>query len=52
MFFYDRPANWFEYLKARVDTGVPTVADAEQFAEISTANILVHGQGRRQRVLR
>jgi hypothetical protein len=44
--FYDRPANWFEYLKSRVDAGAPAAADAEQFAEIkATRDVLVHGQG-------
>lgn len=44
--FYDRPANWFEYLKGRVDPGAPLAAEAEQFAEIkATRDILVHGQG-------
>lgn len=44
--FYDRPANWFQYLKERVDTGAPTSVEAEQFAEIkATRDVLVHGQG-------
>jgi hypothetical protein len=43
--FYDRPANWFEYLKSRVDTGIGA-ADSDQFAEIkATRDVLVHGQG-------
>jgi hypothetical protein len=44
--FYDRPANWFIYLNARVQTGLPADADAAQFAEIkATRDVLVHGQG-------
>jgi hypothetical protein len=44
--FYDRPANWFEYLNERVQTGSPTSADAQRFAEIkATRDVLVHGQG-------
>ncbi|MFI5461649.1 MAG: hypothetical protein ACHRXM_40205, partial [Isosphaerales bacterium] len=44
--FYDRPANWFEYLKDHVDTGAPAAAEAEQFAEVkATRDVLVHGQG-------
>lgn len=44
--FYDRPANWFEYLKGRVDTGVPLLDETLRFAEIkATRDILVHGQG-------
>lgn len=29
--FYDRPANWFEYLKSRVNITAPSAADAAQF---------------------
>lgn len=44
--FYDRPANWFEYLKTRIKIDVPDVPDAEQFAEVkATRDALVHGQG-------
>jgi hypothetical protein len=44
--FYDRPANWFEYLRGRVEIGVPLAAEAEQFAEIkATRDVLAHGQG-------
>ena len=44
--FYDRPANWFKYLKAKVDAGAPLAAEAEQFAEIkATRDVLVQGQG-------
>ena len=44
--FYDRPANWFDYLKSKVDPGTPQSADAEQFAEVkATRDVLVHGQG-------
>jgi hypothetical protein len=44
--FYDRPANWFEYVKGMVNIAAPTVAEAEQFAEIkATRDVLVHGQG-------
>lgn len=44
--FYDRPANWFEYVKATVNIDSPTEAEAEQFAEIkATRDVLVHGQG-------
>ncbi len=44
--FYDRPANWFEYLKDRVGLTTPTDADAQQFAEVkATRDVLVHGHG-------
>jgi hypothetical protein len=44
--FYDRPANWFDYLKGKVDAGAPLAAEADQFAEIkATRDVLVHGQG-------
>jgi hypothetical protein len=43
--FYDRPANWFEYVKAMVNIPSPTIAEAKQFAEIkATRDVLVHGQ--------
>ncbi len=44
--FYDRPANWFQYLNDHVNAGSPTHAEAEQFAEVkATRDVLVHGQG-------
>lgn len=44
--FYDRPANWFEYVKQMVNIAAPTAVEAQQFAEIkATRDILVHGQG-------
>ena len=44
--FYDRPANWFEYLHDHVNTGSPLPVEAQQFAEIkATRDVLVHGQG-------
>jgi hypothetical protein len=44
--FYDRPANWFEYLNSLSRTFAPAPADAEQFAEVkATRDVLVHGQG-------
>jgi hypothetical protein len=44
--FYDRPANWFEYVKGMVHIAAPTAADAQRFAEIkATRDVLVHGQG-------
>jgi hypothetical protein len=44
--FYDRPANWFEYLRQKVDVGAPLAPEAEQFAEIkATRDVLVHGRG-------
>jgi hypothetical protein len=44
--FYDRPANWFEYVKAMVNIDTPTDAEANEFAEIkATRDVLVHGQG-------
>jgi hypothetical protein len=44
--FYDRPANWFEYVKAMVNISAPTATEAQQFAEIkATRDVLVHGQG-------
>jgi len=44
--FYDRPANWFNYLKERTGIHVPTSKDTEQFAEIkATRDVLIHGQG-------
>jgi hypothetical protein len=32
--FYDRPANWFEYIKTLTKIASPTDAEAAQFAEI------------------
>jgi hypothetical protein len=44
--FYDRPADWFDYLKRLVNINSPTSAEAGQFAEIkATRDVLVHGQG-------
>ncbi len=44
--FYDRPANWFEYIKSMINIATPSVAEGEQFAEIkATRDVLVHGQG-------
>ncbi len=44
--FYDRPANWFEYLRGHVGIASPTDAEAVQFSEIkATRDVLVHGQG-------
>ncbi len=44
--FYDRPANWFEYVKALVNIASPDDTEGEQFAEIkATRDVLVHGQG-------
>lgn len=44
--FYDRPANWFEYVRGLVNISVPSQVQAEQFAEIkATRDVLVHGQG-------
>lgn len=44
--FYDRPANWFEYLNSLVKTDSPLATEAERFAEIkATRDVLVHGQG-------
>jgi hypothetical protein len=44
--FYDRPANWFEYVRAMVKIAAPTPDEAKQFAEIkATRDVLVHGQG-------
>jgi hypothetical protein len=44
--FYDRPANWFDYLKQTVHITAPSDAEAEKFAEIkATRDVLVHGQG-------
>jgi hypothetical protein len=50
--FYDRPANWFEYLNERVQTGSPTPADAQRFAEIKGhARCARAWAGHRQRLL-
>lgn len=44
--FYDRPANWFDYVKAMVNIASPTTAEGERFAEIkATRDVLAHGQG-------
>ena len=44
--FYDRPANWFDYLQKLVKIAVPTEADKEEFSEIkATRDVLVHGHG-------
>jgi hypothetical protein len=44
--FYDRPANWFEYVKAMVSIAPPDDSEAKEFAEIkATRDVLVHGQG-------
>ena len=44
--FYDRPANWFEYMKTLTKIASPGEADAKQFAEIkATRDVFVHGQG-------
>ena len=44
--FYDRPANWFEYIRTMVNIAAPTTVEAGQFAEIkATRDVLVHGQG-------
>ena len=44
--FYDRPINWFQYLRDMVNITAPTAGDAERFAEIkATRDVLVHGQG-------
>lgn len=44
--FYDRPANWFQYLNNRVVTGTPNAVDEALFAEVkATRDVLVHGQG-------
>jgi hypothetical protein len=44
--FYDRPANWFEYIKTLTKIASPSEADSKQFAEIkATRDVFVHGQG-------
>ncbi len=44
--FYDRPANWFEYMKTLTKITSPSEAEASQFAEIkATRDVFVHGQG-------
>lgn len=44
--FYDRPMNWFEYMRKLTKITSPSDAEAEQFAEIkATRDVLVHGQG-------
>ena len=44
--FYDRPANWFEYMKTLTKITSPGEAHAKQFAEIkATRDVFVHGQG-------
>lgn len=44
--FYDRPVNWFEYIRSLANTTSPSVTEAEHFAEIkATRDVLVHGQG-------
>ena len=44
--FYDRPANWFEYMKSLAKITSPSDAEAKQFAEIkATRDVFVHGQG-------
>jgi len=44
--FYDRPVNWFDYLKQLTKIHSPEIAQIQQFAEIkATRDILVHGRG-------
>lgn len=44
--FYDRPVNWFEYMRTLTKITSPSCAEVEQFAEIkATRDVLVHGQG-------
>ena len=44
--FYDRPANWFEYMRTLTKIASPTDAETAQFAEIkATRDVFVHGQG-------
>jgi len=44
--FYDRPVNWFDYMKTLTKITLPSSDEAEQFAEIkATRDVLVHGQG-------
>jgi hypothetical protein len=44
--FYDRPANWFQYLNDHVNTGSPSATEGDIFGEIkATRDVLVHGQG-------
>jgi hypothetical protein len=44
--FYDRPANWFDYLRRHAGIDRPTEQDADQFAEVkATRDVLVHGGG-------
>ena len=44
--FYDRPVNWFEYVKGLTKISATTITETEQFAEIkATRDVLVHGQG-------
>jgi hypothetical protein len=44
--FFDRPTNWFSYLRDRVGVSPLSDLDVEQFVEIkATRDVLVHGQG-------
>jgi hypothetical protein len=44
--FYDRPVNWFEYIRTLAKITSPSQSEAEQFAEIkATRDVLVHGRG-------
>jgi hypothetical protein len=44
--FYDRPMNWFEYMRTLTKISSPTDAEAAQFAEVkATRDVFVHGQG-------
>lgn len=44
--FYDRPANWFDYMRSLTKITSPAETEAQQFAEIkATRDVFVHGQG-------
>jgi hypothetical protein len=43
---YKRPAEWFEYLRDRVDLGCPTADQIQDLAEIKASrDVLVHNRG-------
>jgi hypothetical protein len=43
---YKRPAEWFEYLRDRVDLGCPTADQIQDLAEIKASrDVLIHNRG-------